>query len=68
MQQHDSSVVRGVGYDWDEQVLTLNLNGRRYEYYGVPEEVYQHVLQSKSLGKAFNKHVKGFYDYQEIER
>lgn len=68
MPQHDSSFVRGVGYDWDEQVLTVRLGGRTYQYQNVPEPVYQKLLHSESLGRAFNRHVKGFYSFTEITK
>lgn len=66
MPQHDSSFVRSVGYDWDAETLTLRLGQRRYEYAGVPEEVYQQLLDSESLGVAYNASIKRQYPCREV--
>jgi hypothetical protein len=62
MQQHDSSVVRGVAYDWDEGTLQIKfVSGEVYTYRDVPEGVYTGMLGAESLGRAFNQLVKGRY-------
>ena len=66
VQLHDSSFVRGTGYDWDNGTLTLKLHNRTYEYYDVPEEVFQRLERAASFGKEFHRSIKGQYDYQQV--
>lgn len=67
MEQHDveSSVIGAVGYS---RVLEIRFaSGRVYQYYNVPEDVYQGMLDAESKGRYFNAHVRGKFDYREIE-
>jgi hypothetical protein len=68
MQTHDvdSSVLDAVGYT---RVLELHFDsGRIYQYYDVPDEVYEGMLSAESKGRYFNAHIRDKYPYQEIER
>jgi N-formylglutamate amidohydrolase len=67
MQRHEveSTVIDAIGYS---RVLELRFeSGRVYQYYNVPEEVYNAMLTAASKGKYFNEHIRGKYSYQEIE-
>lgn len=64
-QEVESSVIGAVGHT---RVLEIEFeNGRVYQYFDVPEEVYVAMLASESKGRYFNQHVRGKYPYQEIE-
>ncbi len=67
MEQHDveSTVIDAVGY---ARVLELRFeSGRIYQYYNVPEDVFEGMLSADSKGRYFNAHVRGKYDFREIE-
>ena len=67
MQRHDveSSVIRAVGHT---RVLEVEFeSGRVYQYYDVPEDIYDAMLNSESKGRYFNQHIRGKFPYQEIQ-
>lgn len=47
-----SSLVESVGYDIDEEVLEVEIEGGRvYQYMEVPEKTYQEFRTAESLGR-----------------
>ena len=61
----ESSVIGAVGHT---RVLEIEFaSGRIYQYFDVPEEIHRDLLASDSKGRYFNSHIRGRYDYQEIE-
>jgi len=67
MQRQDveSTVIDALGYS---RVLEIRFeSGHIYQYYNVPEEVYNAMLTAPSKGKYFNEQIRGKYSYQEIE-
>lgn len=67
MQRQDveSSVIDAIGYS---HVLEIRFeSGHIYQYYNVPEEVYNAMLTAPSKGKYFNESIRGKFSYQEIE-
>lgn len=63
----ESSVLKSVGYDEDKKVLETELvNSSLYEYYNVPASEYTNLMESASLGKYYNKHIKK-YRYKKFE-
>jgi KTSC domain-containing protein len=64
-QRTESSVIGAVGHS---RVLEIQFeSGRIYQYYDVPEDVYNEMLSAESKGRYFNSHIRGKYQYQEIE-
>ncbi len=60
-----SSVIEAIGH---ARVLEIEFeNGRIYQYYNVPEDIYEEMLGSESKGKYFNANVRGKYPYREVE-
>jgi hypothetical protein len=66
--QVSSSNLASVGYDPATLILEIEfLSGRIYHYYGVPETVYQGLMEAESHGKYFNQFVKnGGYSYERV--
>lgn len=67
MQRHEveSSVIRAIGHT---RVLEIEFeSGRVYQYYDVPEDIYNAMLNSDSKGRYFNQHIRGKFPYQEIQ-
>jgi hypothetical protein len=63
-QEVESSVIRAVGHT---RVLEVEFeSGRVYQYYDVPENVYNEMLASDSKGRYFNQHIRGKFPYQEV--
>lgn len=59
-----SSNVAGFCYDDSTQVLTVEFNsGTRYDYYDVPNHVYEGMKTAESIGKYLNSEIKGHYRY-----
>jgi len=64
-QEVESTVIGAVGHS---RVLEIQFeSGRIYQYFNVPEDVYDEMLKAESKGKYFNANIRGKYTYQEIE-
>ena len=62
-----SSNVKAVGYDEPAQTLEVEfLNGRVYQYYGVPESMHSQFMKAPSKGKFFNAYIKNHYPYSRV--
>lgn len=54
-----SGNLASVGYDESGAILEVEFNnGRIYQYSGVPEEVYQGLMNAGSHGIFFNEFIK----------
>ncbi len=63
----DSSNVAAIGFDEDSQTLQVEFNsGATYQYFDVPEAVYEGLLAAASVGQFLNQHVKGAYRYSRV--
>ena len=59
-----SSNVAGFSYNEATQVLTVQFNsGNRYDYYDVPEQIFEGMNSAESKGKYLNAKIKGHYRY-----
>jgi hypothetical protein len=57
-----SSSIVSVGYDGRQQILELEFQGGRlYQYFDVPRQVYDELVQAESIGRFVNRSVKGNY-------
>lgn len=57
-----SSNLASVGYDPDSETLEVEfLSGRVYEYYNVPQFIYDRLLEAPSLGQFFNYEIRDSY-------
>ena len=62
-----SSNIRSIGYD--EQAATLEVEfktGDVYQYFNVPEHLYQQFLHASSHGQFLNDNIRYSYRYQKI--
>jgi len=56
----NSSAISRI--EWSSGTLSIWFReSGRYDYYGVPENVYQAFLTSSSKGGFFNDHIKDCY-------
>jgi len=59
-----ASNVVGFGYNEVSQTLTVEFNsGSRYNYYDVPQHVFEGMKSADSKGKYLNTQIKGVYRY-----
>lgn len=62
-----SSNLRSVGYDRAAAILEVEFhNGGIYHYFGVPERIYQGLMDAGSKGSYLATSVKGVYRYQRV--
>lgn len=62
-----SSNIISVGYDEDSMTLEVEfIYGRLYQYYGVPEGVYQQFLSAESHGGFLNAYIRGKYPFERL--
>jgi hypothetical protein len=66
-QRVSSSNIASVGYDADAAILEIEFNdGSVYEYYDVPESVYDGLMAASSHGKYFHGHIRDVYRFRRI--
>lgn len=62
-----SSNIASIGYDAQSQILEVEfLNGSIYQYYGVPENIYEQLAQAGSKGRFLNAYIKNAYGYSRV--
>ncbi|PLW76631.1 KTSC domain-containing protein [Cohaesibacter celericrescens] len=63
----DSSNVAAIGFDESSQTLQVEFkNGTAYQYFDVPEAIYDGLLSAASVGQYLHQHVKGIYRYSRV--
>lgn len=62
-----SSNVRSVGYDGPSQTLEVEFqNGSVYQYYNVPENIYNEFMKAPSKGVFLNTYIRTQYPYSRV--
>ena len=62
-----SSNIRSIGYDKLANTLEVEfISGDIYQYFNVPEYLYQQFLSTSSHGEFLNSHIRYNYRYQKI--
>ena len=63
-----SSLLAGVAYDHDRAILQLEFRGGAvYQYFRVPRQTYQELLQADSHGAYFNRRIRRFFRYARLQ-
>lgn len=66
-QQVSSSNVQSVGYDAASETLEIEFtNGAVYQYFDVPERIYDDLISADSVGGYLAAHVKGTYRFSRV--
>lgn len=64
-----STVIRRWSYDAAAATLDVTFTtGRRYLYRAVPPEAARALRRSFAKGTHFNRHIRGLYAFEELER
>ena len=62
-----SSSVASIGYDPNTMTLEVEFSdGSVYQYFDVPEPVYQDLMSASSVGTYLNRNIKANYRYAQI--
>lgn len=62
-----SSNVASLGYDPATETLEVEfLSGSIYQYYNVPEIMYDRMKRAQSKGEFLHMHVKNAYPYSRV--
>lgn len=63
----DSSNIAGFDYSKEKLVLTVEFkNGGRYNYYDVPEVVFERMKAAPSKGQFLAQNIKNNYRYARV--
>jgi hypothetical protein len=63
-----SSNISSIGYVQSTQVLEIEFNsGSIYQYYNVPESIYNGLMAASSHGIFFQDHVRTVYKFKKIK-
>ena len=62
-----SSNIASIGYDAESQTLEIEfLNGGVYQYFDVPQHVYDGLIIADSHGQFLAQNIKGAYRYSKV--
>lgn len=62
-----SSNISSIGYDEATETLEVEfLSGSVYQYYGVPRQLYEQLMQEGSKGRFLNTYIKNAYGYSRV--
>ena len=65
--QVSSSTIAEIGYDESRRILeVLFNNGTTYQYFDVPQQEYDALMQASSHGQYLNGNIKGRFRYARI--
>lgn len=63
----DSTNVGSIGYDHESQTLEVEfIKGSVYQYFDVPQNVYDEFISSGSKGQYLARNIKGNYRYARV--
>lgn len=67
-QQVASSNLASIGYDAANEILEIAFNhGGVYQYFDVPENVYDELMNADSHGQYFDRNIKkAGYEFQKM--
>ncbi len=62
-----SSNISSIGYDAGTETLEVEfLSGAIYQYYNVPQNMYDQLMQAGSKGRFLNTYIKNAYPYSRV--
>jgi len=62
-----SSNISSIGYDFQSNTLEVEFTSAEiYQYFNVPEHLYQSLMVASSMGRFLNDYIKFSYRYQKI--
>ncbi|MFW2500447.1 MULTISPECIES: KTSC domain-containing protein [Clostridium] len=61
-----SSNLVAVGYDASSQTLRIQFKSGLYDYYNVPQHIYNSLMSASSHGEYHASYIKNSYRYKRI--
>lgn len=61
-----SSNLVAVGYDYTTKVLRIQFKSGIYDYYDVPQSIYQGLMNAPSHGKFHRAYIKNSFRYRKL--
>ena len=62
-----SSNIAAIGYDPTTETLEVEfLSGSVYQYYNVPENMYDQLMKDGSKGRFLHTYIKNAYPYSRV--
>ncbi|MGD6778822.1 KTSC domain-containing protein [Sutcliffiella horikoshii] len=61
-----SDNLRAVAYDSSSQTLRIKFKNGMYDYFGVPENIHQGLMNASSHGEYHAKYIKNVYSYRKV--
>ena len=61
-----SSNLVAVGYDIETHILRIQFHSGLYDYYDVPQVVFEELMNAPSKGSYHAAHIKNTYRYGKI--
>lgn len=61
-----SSDITSIGYEDNILEIEFHSGNSVYQYFQVPEQVYDELMNASSHGKYFNQYIKNKYRYEKI--
>lgn len=63
----ESSTIKKIGYNYLDKRLIVEFNSHAiYHYKEVPEEIFNELKTSESMGKYLNENIKKKYEFETI--
>lgn len=64
-----SSQIEDIEYNEDENTLIIKFKrgGSTYEYYDVPQHVYEKMVEADSVGKYFYAYIRDNYHCEKVK-
>lgn len=67
MIQVTSSNIAAIGYDSDSETLQVEFNnGTTYQYFDIPEQIFEGLREAGSVGGYLAAQIKGNYRYSKV--
>jgi len=64
----ESSNIESIGYDAGSGVLEVEFKGGSvYQYSGIPQEVYNELMEAGSVGSFIHRRIKNVFECERIE-
>lgn len=63
----ESSNLASIGYDAENEILEVEFkHGGVYQYFDVPQNVYEELMNASSHGVYFSANIRNDYEYQKL--
>lgn len=57
----NSSAIAAIGYEGGTLAVVFTTSDTVYTHHGVPYSVFAGLMQAKSMGAFYNRHIRGRY-------